>query len=160
MTAPAILFYDVVLFVHILAVVLAFGVTFTYPLLDAHMRRTSPGDLVALHHMQVFLTRSLITPMMVVVLAAGLYLALDRWELGDGWISATLAILIVLFGLVGAVFTPLEKRLAQLAARDAQAAGVRSAEYEREAKKLAMFGSLAGLLILVAIFLMTVKPGA
>jgi hypothetical protein len=37
---------------------------------------------------------------------------------------------------------------------------VRSAEYEREAKKLAMFGSLAGLLILVAIFLMTVKPGA
>lgn len=155
----AIVFYDVMVFVHVLAVVLAFGVTFTYPLLDAHMRKTNPGDLVALHRMQVFLTRRLITPMMVVVLAAGLYLALDRWELSDGWISATLAILIVLFGLIGAVFTPLEQRLAQLAADDAQAGGVRSAAYEREARKLAMFGALAVALIVVAIFLMTVKPG-
>lgn len=159
MLTPAILFYDVVLFVHVLAVVLAFGVTFTYPLLDAHMRKSHPGDLVALHRMQVFLTGHLITPMMVVVLAAGLYLALDRWKLGDGWIGATLAILFVLFGLVGAVFTPSEKRLAQLATRDAQAGGARSAEYEQEAKKLAMFGTLAGVLVIVAIFLMTVKPG-
>jgi len=75
---------------------------------------------------------------MVVVLAAGLYLALDRWELGDGWISATLVILIVLFALVGAVFTPLEKRFALLAARDAQAGPARSAEYEQQAKKLAL----------------------
>jgi hypothetical protein len=27
-------------------------VTFTYPLLDAHMRKSHPGDLVALHRMQ------------------------------------------------------------------------------------------------------------
>ena len=31
----AIVFYDVVLFVHIVAVVVAFGVTFTYPLIYA-----------------------------------------------------------------------------------------------------------------------------
>jgi uncharacterized membrane protein len=160
MLTPAIYFYDVVLFVHILAVVLAFGVTFTYPLLDMHIRKCNPGDLVALHRMQVFLTRHVISPMMVVVLAAGLYLALDRWDLGDGWISVTLVILLVLFGLVGGVFTPLEKRLAQLAARDAQAGGTRSAEYELQARKLALFGAVAGLLIIVAIFLMTVKPGA
>jgi len=110
-----------------IAVVLAFGVTFTYPLLDAHMRRRSPGDLAALHRMQVFLTRSLITPMMVVVLAAGLYPALDRWELGDGWISATLVILIVLFALVGGVFTPLEKRLALLARRAMRGRALRAA---------------------------------
>ncbi len=159
MLTPAIYFYDVVVFVHVLAVVLAFGVTFTYPLLDAFIRKTNPGDLVALHRMQVFLTARLITPMMVVVLAAGLYLALDRWELGDGWIAGTLLILIVLFGLVGAVFTPLEKKLAQLAERDVAAGGALSAEYEQEAKKLAMFGALAGLLVVVSIFLMTVKPG-
>jgi uncharacterized membrane protein len=101
MLIPAILFYDVVLFVHVLAVVLAFGVVFTYPMLDAYIRRASPGDLVVLHRFQVFLTRRLITPSMVVVLAAGLYLALDRYSLGDPWISATFTILIVLFGLVG-----------------------------------------------------------
>ncbi len=157
--APAIYFYDIVLFVHVLTVVLAFGVTFTYPLLDAHLRKAHPGDLVALHRMQIFLTRSLITPMMVVVLAAGLYLALDRWSLGDGWISATFAILIVLFGLAGAVFAPLERRCLQLAERDLRDGSGRSDEYERVARRLALFGALAALLVVGAIFLMVAKPG-
>jgi uncharacterized membrane protein len=160
MLIPAILFYDVVLFVHVLAVVLAFGVVFTYPLLDAYARRVSPGDLVVLHRFQVVLTRRLITPAMVVVLAAGLYLALDRWSLGDPWISSTLTILIVIFGLVGAVLTPTEKRLAELAEADRQAGGGPSEAYEAQARKHATFGGFSLLLIVVAIFLMTVKPGA
>ena len=96
---------------------------------------------------------------MVVVLVAGLYLATDRWKLSDPWISATFAILIVLFGLVGAVFTPLEKRCLELAERDARAGAQPSAEYEREARKFPLFGSLAYVLIIAAIFLMTAKPG-
>jgi len=157
MLAATITFYDVVLVVHILAVVLAFGVTFTYGLLFTHMRKAHPGDLVALHRMQVFLTKRLITPMMVVILVAGLYLATDRWELSDPWIVATFAILIVLFGLMGAVFTPSEKRLVALAERDG---GTPSAEYDRASERLGKFGALAGLLVVVAIFLMPVKPGA
>jgi uncharacterized membrane protein len=160
MLIPAILLYDVVLFVHVLAVVLAFGVVFTYPLLESYVRRTSSDDLVALHRFQVFLTRRLITPSMVVVLAAGLYLALDRWSLGDAWISSTFTILIVLFGLVGAVLTPTERRCAELAEADRRAGGGRSEAYEQQARKLAIYGGLASLLIVAAIFLMTVKPGA
>ena len=158
-TTPAIAFYDVVLTVHILAVVIAFGVTFTYPLLDAYVRRTNAGDIAVLHRFQVFLTQRVITPGMVAVLAAGLYLALDRWSLGDPWISATFAILIVLFGLVGAVFAPLERRCLQLAERDQGQGAGRSAEYEAAARRLATFGAFAGLLIVAAIFLMTAKPG-
>jgi uncharacterized membrane protein len=160
MLIPAILLYDVVLFVHVLAVVLAFGVAFSYPLLDAYLRRASPGDLVVLHRFQVFLTRRLITPSMVVVLAAGLYLALDRYSLGDPWISSTFTILIVLFGLVGAVITPTEKRCAELAEADRRSGGRPSEAYQAQARKLAIFGGLVLALIVVAIFLMTVKPGA
>jgi uncharacterized membrane protein len=161
MLIPAILFYDVVVFVHVLAVVLAFGAVFTYPLLEAYVRRTSPGDLVVLHRAQVFLTRRLVTPSMVVVLAAGLYLALDRWSLGDPWISSTFTILIVLFGLVGAVLTPTERRCAELAEADRSSSGGRPSEaYEAQARRLTAVGGLASLLIVVAIFLMTVKPGA
>ena len=159
MLIRAILFYDVVLFVHVLAVVLAFGVVFTYPMLDAYVRRASPGDLVVLHRFQVFLTRRLITPSMVVILAAGLYLALDRYSLGDPWISSTFTILIVLFGLVGAVLTPTEKRLAELAEADRRSGGKPSEAYEAQARKFAIFGGLSLALIIVAIFLMTVKPG-
>jgi uncharacterized membrane protein len=160
MLIPAILLYDVVLFVHVLAVVLAFGVVFTYPLLDAYIRRANPGDLVVLHRFQVFLTRRVVTPSMVVVLAAGLYLALDRWSLGDPWISATFTILIVIFGLVGAVLTPTERRLADLAEADRRSGGKPSEAYEAQARTYATFGGLATLLIVVALFLMTVKPGA
>ncbi|HEY0343542.1 MAG TPA: DUF2269 family protein [Solirubrobacteraceae bacterium] len=160
MLIPAIVFYDVVLFVHVLAVVLAFGVVFAYPLLEAYIRRTSPGDLVVLHRAQVFLTRRLITPSMVVILAAGLYLALDRWSLGDAWISSTFTILIVIFGLVGAVVTPTERRCAELAEADRRAGGRPSEAYEAQARKLTASGGFVMLLVVVAIFLMTVKPGA
>ena len=154
----AITFYDVVLTVHILAVVVAFGVVFAYPVLDAQVRRAGPADLAALHRLHVVLARRVITPAMTVVLLAGLYLALDRWSLGDPWISATFAILFVLFGLDGAVLVPTDLRLAELAERDRRRR--RGEEYEREARKADIFGGLALLLVVVAIFLMVAKPGA
>ncbi len=158
--AIAVSFYDVVLTVHILAVVVAFGVVFAYPLIDGHVRRTNPDDLAALHRLHALLGRRLITPAMVVILVAGLYLALDRWNLGDPWISATLAILIALFALAGAVLIPTDVRLAELADRDRNAGRGPSADYAREERKAAIVGSVALLLIVVAIVLMVTKPGA
>ena len=158
MLTLAIGFYDVVLTVHILAVVIAFGVVFAYPVIDAQVRRASPGDLAALHRLHVVIARRVVTPAMTVVLVAGLYLATrDPWSLGDPWISATFAILFVLFGLTGAVLVPTDQRLADLAERDG---GAPSADYEREARKAAIFGAIALLLVVVAIFLMVAKPGA
>ncbi|HVF80009.1 MAG TPA: DUF2269 family protein, partial [Solirubrobacteraceae bacterium] len=90
----AVRFYDFVLTLHILAVVIAFGVVFSYPVLDAWFRRAVPGNLAALHELHLTLGQRVISPAMVVVLLAGLYLAFqDPWSLGDPWISATLAIL-------------------------------------------------------------------
>lgn len=159
MLSVAITFYDVVLTVHILAVVVAFGVVFAYPVIDAQVRASSSADLATLHRLHVALGRRVITPAMTVVLLAGLYLALDRWSLGDPWISATFAILFVLFGLNGAVLSPADERLAELAERD-RGDGAASPEYEREARKAALFGGLALVLVVVAIFLMVAKPGA
>jgi uncharacterized membrane protein len=160
MLIRAVTFYDVVLTIHILAVVVAFGVVFAYPVIDAYFRRAAPASLAALHEVHIQLARRVITPAMTIVLLAGLYLATDRWSLGDPWISATFAILIVLFGLMGAVLTPADKRLAQLAERDASTGGGPSADYERERRRADLFGSLALLLVVVAIFLMAAKPGA
>jgi uncharacterized membrane protein len=156
----AVTFYDVVLSVHILAVVVAFGVVFAYPVIDTQLKRAHPDDLASLHRLHLALARSVVTPAMVVVLLAGLYLALDRWSLGDPWISATFAILFVLFGLTGAVLTPADKKLVELAERDTRSGSGPSEEYLAESRKADAFGSLALLLVLVAIVLMTVKPGA
>lgn len=157
----AVRFYDFVLTLHILAVVIAFGVVFSYPVLDAWFRRAVPGNLAALHELHLTLGQRVISPAMVVVLLAGLYLAFqDPWSLGDPWISATLAILIVLFALIGAVLTPADRRLVDLAKRDASSAGGPSAEYDAVRRKADAFGGLALLLVIVAIFLMVGKPGA
>ena len=160
MLVQAVTFYDVVLTVHILAVVVAFGVVFSYPVLDAVLRRAMAGNLAGLHELHVQLAQRVVTPAMVVVLLAGLYLALDRWSLGDPWIGATFAILFVLFGLTGAVLIPADRRLAELAAHDAKGGGTPSADYERERKRADAFGGLALLLVVVAVFLMAAKPGA
>ena len=160
MIVHAITFYDVVLTVHILAVVVAFGVVFAYPVIDAFARTTMAGNLGALHRLHLELATKVVTPAMVVVLLAGLYLTIDRWSLGDPWISATFAILFVLFGLTGAVLIPADRRLAELAERDAGAGGAPSAEYEAARRRADAFGGLALLLVVVAIFLMVAKPGA
>jgi uncharacterized membrane protein len=153
--------FDFVLAIHILAVVIAFGVVFAYPVLDATYKRSNPGNLASLHRLHLALASKVITPAMVVVLLAGVYLALDRYSLGDPWISATFAILFILFALVGAVLTPTDRRLAELAARDQQSGGGQpSADYLAESRKADLFGSIALLLVVVAIVLMTVKPGA
>ena len=131
----AVTFYDIVLSVHILAVVIAFGVVFSYP---CSTRRSSAPTRTTSRRCIACTSRwraSVVTPAMVVVLLAGLYLALDRWSLGDPWISATFAILFVLFGLIGAVLTPADKRLAELAERDAGSGGGPSADYLAEQRK-------------------------
>ena len=137
---------------------IAFGVVFAYPVIDA-LLKASGVQLVALHRLHVALATRLVQPAMTIVLLAGLYLALDRWSLGDPWISATFAILIILFGLTGAVLVPTDKRLAELAERDAKAGGQPSADYVAEQRKADIVGSIALLLVVVAIFLMTAKPG-
>ena len=57
------------------------------------------------------------------------------------------------------MLTPADKRLAELAERDARTGAGPSSDYLAEQRKADLFGSLALLLVVVAIVLMTVKPG-
>ena len=164
MLAPAIFFYDVVLSVHIMAIVIAFGVTFAYPLLGIYVTREHPRMLPALHFAQDRLGKFLVTPAATVALLAGFYMASDRDLMDKSWVIIPLIILIALLGLGGAYFGPNERRAGELAARDVAAAGpdgpvTLSAEYQGVASRIAQVGALANVLILVAIFFMTTKPG-
>ncbi len=155
----AIRFYDVVLSVHIFAVVVAFGVVFAYPVIDAQIKRANPEQLPALHRLHLVLAQKVITPAMAVVLLAGVYLAIDRDLFSKVWVSVPLVIIFVLFGLTGGVLTPTDRKLAELAERDLAAGAGFSGEYKAQEVRAAQFGSLALLLVVVAIFFMTTKPG-
>jgi uncharacterized membrane protein len=72
-------------------------------------------------------------------------------------------IVIVLGGLIGAFFLPSAKKMKAIAERDIAAAGggpvTPSDEYNQLAKVEAIFGPIAGLLLIAAVFLMVTKLG-
>lgn len=160
----AIYFYDVVVAVHVAAIVLAFGVTFAYPLIDAQIRRLAPRALPAWHQIVATIDGKFVTPAMAVALFAGIYAAQDRDLFSKVWVQVPFAILIILFAVTGAFFTPQSRKLAELAAKDVAASPgdgdvAWSAEYEATYKRLSIVGTVAGVLILLAIFFMVTKPG-
>lgn len=153
-----ILFYDVVVAVHVAAVVIAFGVTFAYPVIVPWVTRTQPSAVPMTHRLQAHLNQRLTTPVMVLVLLSGIYLAADRDLFKQPWVTVPMVIIIVIFGLVGAFFIPQDKKLADLAERDLAAGGDFSAEYQAASRRVAIVGAITGLMILTAIFFMVVKP--
>jgi hypothetical protein len=112
---------------------------------------------------QVDIGRKLITSAATVLLICGIYLSASG-PFGFSWTFVTigLVIVIVLLGLGGAFFAPNERKLAQLATRDVAAAGdgevSLSADYEAVAGRVRMVGIASNVLILVAVFVMVIKP--
>jgi small-conductance mechanosensitive channel len=160
----AVTFYDVVLFVHVTAIVAAFGVIFAYPILIPYVQRNHPRSVPALHEAQGRVDRFLVTPGATVALLAGVYLATDRDLWSEVWVTVPATILVVLLGLGGAFFAPQDRRAAELAARDVATAGdgdvVWSAEYEAVSRRVAAVGAAAAVLVVIAIYFMTAKPFA
>jgi uncharacterized membrane protein len=156
----AITFYSVVLSVHIMAVVVAFGVSFAYPAFIPWARRTHPEAMPVIHELSGRLGRLVMSPAMVLVLICGIYLASDADVWSEVWVSVPLLILIVIGALGGMVFAPSERRLAELAKRDLADGGELSAEYDALFQRVAFFGFVTMALVLIAIFFMAAKPGA
>jgi uncharacterized membrane protein len=157
-------FYNVIVFIHISAAIIAFGVTFAYPIVDAILHR--PGNLQHLgwwHRVQGEMGQKLITLSASVLLVAGIYLgAAGPYDFGDTFVSIGIVIIVALLGMGGAFFAPRERKAAEIAERDiAAAAGSEvklSSEYEAVAQQLRIGGIIASVLVLLAVFLMVNKP--
>lgn len=152
----AVTLYDVVLFVHVAAVVVALGTIFTYPLLFA-MAAATPAHRAGLHAFQARYGRTYASYGLLVVVLAGAYLASARDLWAEPWVGGPLLIAVVIGGLSGGFLAPRERRLAELSEADG-ADG--AAGYARTLRQVKLAGGLASVLVLVAIFLMVTKPGA
>ncbi len=154
--------YDLVLFVHITAVVVALGATFAYPFFQAGVERISPRSVPATLRAMHTTSRYLVTPGLLVVLASGIYLTIARWDFGQLFVIVGLSVVVLLIILGVAFFDRHEARAIKLAERDVAAAGMGevelSAEYWELSKRFARVGIAASLLIVIAVFFMAVKP--
>ena len=164
MLAPAVAFTQVVLAIHIAAVVVGLGVTFAYPFFAAVGARMDPRAMPWFHRMQTLIGQRPISPSLAVILIAGIYLASKEHQCSTFYVQWGLGVVIVIGALGGVFFAPRERKLAELAERDIAAAGngeVKwSPEYEALSRRVAAVGAAMGLLVLITVYLMTVRSGA
>jgi uncharacterized membrane protein len=155
----AVTAYNVSVFIHITAAVVGFGATFAESVFFPVAMRLDKRHLPYVHELQLTINRYFAGPALLVIIITGFYqVGEGNWSMSDFWISGTLVIAIILGGLNGAYFIPSDRRLGPMAARELEV-GDLSEEYQRRARAQGMVGALAGLLVVLAIFLMVTKPG-
>jgi uncharacterized membrane protein len=151
--------YKIMLFLHLLAVVLAFGPTFGYGFFVAVAEGSAPRSVPTVLRGVQMVDRFLVQPGLIVLLLAGIYLLADGpWEMSDAFIGVGFLAIIVLFGLSHGFFRPQTAKALELAERDLGSGDTLSAEYEAVSERLANVGKLAGLIVVVTIFFMAYKP--
>jgi uncharacterized membrane protein len=151
--------YNVSIFIHVSAVVIGFGATFAEAVTFPVAMKLDKRHLPYVHRLQLFINQRLATPALVVIILTGFYqVSKGNWSMGDFWISATLAIAIVLGGLLGAYFIPTDRKLGAQIERELAAGGEPSQDYMRQMRREGVVGTITGILILLAIFLMVTKP--
>ncbi|MCW2970934.1 MAG: hypothetical protein JWO23_2061 [Solirubrobacterales bacterium] len=162
MLAPATSAYDLVLALHIIAVVVAFGWTFTLPVVYIVAARVDPRSLPVLHRIEYTILRSILNPALVVLIAAGIFLASDGHHWKEFFVQWGLGVAIVIGAVVGAVLIPAAKRAEESVRRDLEgwSGGEFQAgpDYLAAVRRLNIVGSAASLLVLVTIVFMAVKP--
>jgi len=159
----AVTTYEVVLAIHIMAVVVAFGATFSYPIIFAVFGKADARSLPTLYRAIHTIGTRIILPGLAVVMIAGIYLASHLHVWSQFFVQWGLGVSIVLGAMGGLFFSPRERRLIELAEQDVKMAGsgevALSAEHEALSKRVSIVGTTFSLLVLVTIFIMVVGPG-
>ena len=152
--------YKIALFLHILAVVLAFGPTFGYAFFFSvapQYPQATPAILAGVQKVDKYL----VNPGMIVLLLAGIGLlsASDGvWDGSDAFVVVGFIAIIALFGLQHGFFQPQTRKAKELAERDLEAGETLSPEFEALSQKIGQVGGLAGIVVVVTIFFMVYKP--
>jgi tetrahydromethanopterin S-methyltransferase subunit G len=150
--------YKIALFLHVLAVVLAFGPTFGYGFFFSVVPkypRAAPAIISGIQKCD----RYLVGPGMLVVLAAAIYMQIDGdWDTNEAFISVGFLAWALLLALQNAFFTPQVRKAKELAERDLKSGDTLSEEFQQLGQRIGKVGTLAGLVGAITIFFMTYKP--
>jgi hypothetical protein len=154
--------YSVVVALHVIAVLAAYGLPLAYPLMLPYLRRVHPRAMPGVHDVQHRLNLLLTGPGTLLVLGLGIYLAAKEDLFGEPWVHVGL-VAILLIGAIGGWVVGASKRMAGLSAADVAAAPGNdavtwSAEYEALYARYAKVEILLGAIVLVAVFSMVAKP--
>lgn len=150
---------NVSIWIHVTAAVVGFGATFAEAVTFPVAMKLDKRHLPYVHKLQLFINQRLATPALVIILITGIYQVSEgNFSFGDMWISVTFLIVIVLGGLLGAYFVPTDRRLFAQITKELAETGEPSKEYLADVRREGVLGTITGILIVVALFLMVTKP--
>jgi hypothetical protein len=160
----AVAFYEVVIALHILAVVIAFGATFAYPVIFA-VAGKHPRALPVVYRAIHAISQRVIGPGLALVVIFGIYLASNLHLWNTFFVQWGLGVAIVIGAVEGMFLGPREKRLIAVAEADVAAAGPdgevrQSAEHKSLASTVGAVGALMDALVVVTIYFMVTRTGA
>ncbi len=150
----AVAFYDLVLWVHVTAVITAFGALFAYPVFLAVNARSPLGQRAGFHRLQIAFSKRVTGPVIGLILLAGIYLATDRHQWSKPWVGISFVMLFVIAGLGATVLRRGEESLAATAEKGDEPG------YAAALKTTRLWTTVTLVLIVFTVFVMTVKPFA
>ena len=155
------------IFLHITAVVVGFGSTFSESVMFPVAMKSSARNLPYVHRLQLVLNQFFAIPAAIVVATTGVY-QVDKFnfDYGNFWLSATITILVVVFLVNIFFFIPTDRKLLPIIEKAIADAGDKELTlsdlpqtYQRLGRAEGIVGSIMGILLIAAIFFMVAKPG-
>jgi hypothetical protein len=150
------------LFLHVLGAILAFGPTFTFPIIGSMARAEPPHANFATRVTQT-ISRRFVTPLALTlpVTGAGLILVrgIDLSSRAYWWLGIAIVLYIIAIGIALFVNAPLVARMVEAtSAPPPPGAAGPPPEMRAMGARIGRNGMILGLLIIVIVFLMVVKP--
>jgi uncharacterized membrane protein len=146
--------YDLSVTIHVVAALVGFGVTYSYPVLqlvgERGDRRHLPFALDAI----TTISRQVAVPATTIVGITGVYqLADGPYGLGDAWAAAGLVLYLAVMAVATGYLAPRYGRAADAARRNDQA------EYAALIRGVNVVGAFVVVAVLAVVVLMVLKPG-
>jgi uncharacterized membrane protein len=151
--------YQLVLVLHILAVIIGFGPMFIAGFYGNEARDLPGREGLAVAETTLKVTGRIPTVAVCAVPILGILLILlsdDTWKFSEAWISLSFLLYIVLMGLASGVQVPTIRKMVAIRSG---AEGAQSFEMQALGRKVATVSAIVNLLWIVILFLMVFKPG-
>jgi hypothetical protein len=154
-------FFEVVLAVHIMAVMVAFGATFAYPVILGTVSKSDSRALPAVYRAIHAISTRVIGPGLALVVICGIYLASKLHVWSEFYVQWGIAVALIIGAVEGMFLSRNEKRLVEVADRDLATSGdgpfKGSAEHDAIVRKVGAVGAGMDLLVLLTILFMVLK---
>ncbi len=149
-------FYPWLKWLHVVLAIIAVGFNISYAIWQARAAREPEHMGYALRGIK-FLDDRIANPAYIGLLAVGIILVLiGPWEFTDFWVYAAIGLYVVLAVVGFAVYSPtLTESIAAF-----EAGGATSPEFLQLAGRTRQIGIILGVVVLVLVGLMVVKPGS